>query len=594
MDWIYLNVSVQGNSKVVTVHNQSTAGVRAGDGLLIPGFGLVQISGVFSGQLELKLPWTNASQQSAQAAIVPTFGDFEGAAKTMRDFTQTTQANFAEMEKWFTQTGTVKFKGQNNIEHTVRTAKQMDADVKAIEQAGNEKLAELEQRAEHVYDEVSEAMMTEFNRRKALRESIKQKATLSLDFVNNEHKIYGPLGLETKPLTDILVTERATAAMYQSPFGLRVAEPNEPRIQYDPVSGECLGLLSEQSSANLVTRSNDLSRGPWWVNPTNSLLREYDETEGATKITVSSDSPFASLMESFSFPAVDNEIYTLSLKIKLSESSKFKTLAFGESRGTDSRARWRLGIDADTGDVIDNFNLLNYKHEYHSDGYHFYSLTILNDGSRTMRLAFTLANTEHDEQVECSLLIKGVQFERASSATSGIITDGSAVTRDSDTHRINDYVDGWTQGSIYLSHVHTVPPSSLRCQHYYLTGKGVARAGVGIATESTGLVLRRRVGDSNFQFRSDLLIPISELKIGATYKSVLTFSKTKTGFRFAVFVGGKLVIKDTNALDFSDVIRDILLARITRSDSAQGVSLIKELTAIPREISDAEAMELTK
>ncbi|EKO3875072.1 hypothetical protein P0F19_000228 [Vibrio metschnikovii] len=147
MDWIYLNVSVQGNSKVVTVHNQSTAGVRAGDGLLIPGFGLVQISGVFSGQLELKLPWTNASQQSAQAAIVPTFGDFEGAAKTMRDFTQTTQANFAEMEKWWTQTGTVKFKGQNNVEHTVRTAKQMDADVAAMISSSNQAVQSIVEQA---------------------------------------------------------------------------------------------------------------------------------------------------------------------------------------------------------------------------------------------------------------------------------------------------------------------------------------------------------------------------------------------------------------------------------------------------------------
>ncbi|EKO3667266.1 hypothetical protein M3891_003042 [Vibrio metschnikovii] len=147
MDWIYLNVSVQGNSKVVTVHNQSTAGVRAGDGLLIPGFGLVQISGVFSGQLELKLPWTNASQQSAQAAIVPTFGDFEGAAKTMRDFTQTTQANFAEMEKWWTQTGTVRFKGQNNTEHTVRTAKQMDADVAAMISSSNQAVQSIVEQA---------------------------------------------------------------------------------------------------------------------------------------------------------------------------------------------------------------------------------------------------------------------------------------------------------------------------------------------------------------------------------------------------------------------------------------------------------------
>ncbi|KGK18328.1 hypothetical protein [Vibrio navarrensis] len=147
MDWIYLSVSVQSNSKVVTVHNQSTSGVRAGDGLLIPGFGLVQVSGVFSGQLELKLPWASASQQNAQAAIVPTFGDFDGAAKTMRDFTQTTQANFAEMEKWWTQTGTVKFKGQDNTEHTVRTAKQMDVDVASMISSANQSVQSIVEQA---------------------------------------------------------------------------------------------------------------------------------------------------------------------------------------------------------------------------------------------------------------------------------------------------------------------------------------------------------------------------------------------------------------------------------------------------------------
>ncbi|WP_342652547.1 hypothetical protein NM449_17740 (plasmid) [Vibrio metschnikovii] len=132
MDWIYLNVSVQNNSKVVTVHNQSTAGVRGGDGLLIPGFGLVQISGVFSGQLELKQPWTNASQQSAQAAIVPTFGDFEGAAKTMRDFTQN-PSQFRGNGKmvdanWHSQIQ----RPEQRPSIKCRTAKQMDADVKAM------------------------------------------------------------------------------------------------------------------------------------------------------------------------------------------------------------------------------------------------------------------------------------------------------------------------------------------------------------------------------------------------------------------------------------------------------------------------------
>ena len=86
-------------------------------------------------------------------------------------------------------------------------------------------------------------------------EEIKKKATLSLDFTKNEHKTYEALGLESKPLAEILTTERATAGTYQSPFGLRVAEPNFPRITYDEVTGSPLGFLCEANATNLFLNS---------------------------------------------------------------------------------------------------------------------------------------------------------------------------------------------------------------------------------------------------------------------------------------------------------------------------------------------------
>lgn len=86
-------------------------------------------------------------------------------------------------------------------------------------------------------------------------EEIKKKATLSLDFTKNEHKTYEALGLESKPLTEILTTERATAGTYQSPFGLRTAEPNLPRLTYDEATGIPQGLLSELTSTNLFLDS---------------------------------------------------------------------------------------------------------------------------------------------------------------------------------------------------------------------------------------------------------------------------------------------------------------------------------------------------
>lgn len=82
-------------------------------------------------------------------------------------------------------------------------------------------------------------------------EAIKKKATLSLDFTKNEHKEYGVFGLEKKPLTEILTTTRSTVATYVSPFGIEESPVNTPRIDYDPVTGEPLGLLAESAATNL-------------------------------------------------------------------------------------------------------------------------------------------------------------------------------------------------------------------------------------------------------------------------------------------------------------------------------------------------------
>lgn len=145
MSWLQLNVTVSNGSKTVTVHNgASTAKVRAGDALVMPGFSPVEIAGVFATTLQLANAWSSATQNTAACAIMPTFGDFDSAAATMRQFTQTAQGNFAAMEKWLTEQGQVEFKGFDNEVHQVRTAKQMDDDVKAIEQVAKDTITEVD------------------------------------------------------------------------------------------------------------------------------------------------------------------------------------------------------------------------------------------------------------------------------------------------------------------------------------------------------------------------------------------------------------------------------------------------------------------
>jgi hypothetical protein len=94
-------------------------------------------------------------------------------------------------------------------------------------------------------------------------ESLKKKATLWLDFANNEHKVYEQYGLTTKVLTDAITTARASNATYDAPTGIATAAANIPRITYDPLSGVCLGLETEEARTNLLLRSQEFDNASW-------------------------------------------------------------------------------------------------------------------------------------------------------------------------------------------------------------------------------------------------------------------------------------------------------------------------------------------
>lgn len=84
------------------------------------------------------------------------------------------------------------------------------------------------------------------------REDIIKKATLRMHFDKNEYFVYeDPFGMQPKQINQVLTTERATQATYQSPFGLRVAEPNLPRINFAD------GLLCEAAATNLFLNSEN-------------------------------------------------------------------------------------------------------------------------------------------------------------------------------------------------------------------------------------------------------------------------------------------------------------------------------------------------
>lgn len=82
----------------------------------------------------------------------------------------------------------------------------------------------------------------------------KKMPTLVLDFERQKCHRYSPsTGFGETPLNTFMTFARNSTATYTGPDGLlKTAAANEPRYDYDPLTGECKGLLVEEQRTNLV------------------------------------------------------------------------------------------------------------------------------------------------------------------------------------------------------------------------------------------------------------------------------------------------------------------------------------------------------
>jgi hypothetical protein len=103
--------------------------------------------------------------------------------------------------------------------------------------------------------------------------------TLDLDFANQVYRHYSPAtGLREKALSDIVTFTRAFPATYFDAKGvMQTAASDVPRIDFDPVTGECKGLLIEESRVNsflnslldgtsISTQTVTVTAAPWTIS----------------------------------------------------------------------------------------------------------------------------------------------------------------------------------------------------------------------------------------------------------------------------------------------------------------------------------------
>jgi len=142
---------------------------------------------------------------------------------------------------------------------------------------------------------------------------------------------------------------RATTATFVNASGFQeVAPMDAPRPNYDPLTGEYLGLLMEAESANLLPWSNDISHPSWYYAPQNAPLQS-----GFTGV---SNTASAYRIGEGTVPG----LWEVGTTITLSSRTQVAHSAFIKSDGVSKGYLQFIGLTASgeiVGNVLVNFDL---------------------------------------------------------------------------------------------------------------------------------------------------------------------------------------------------------------------------------------------
>lgn len=223
---------------------------------------------------------------------------------------------------------------------------------------------------------------------------------------------------------------RASSATCFGPDGkLRTVPANVPRIDYDPATGKCLGLLVEEARRNLLRQPSMLSDTAWVKS---DVLVKPSDTQNALGLDFIKLTPisgtYKTINQALSTAISDNQIVTFSVFAKAGEMNTI-----------------RLGFRGKANYITaGHFNLLTGEAsrqeitgKYLGDGWWRVALsgTDVSSGSATPLVHIYSINngdvTTPGDGVS-GLYIAAPQLEVGSVPTSYIPTEGVAVTRAAD------------------------------------------------------------------------------------------------------------------------------------------------------------------
>ena len=432
--------------------------------------------------------------------------------------------------------------------------------------------------------------LTKLNSQELLAQ-INRKATLDLRFNENQHRVYEPFGLTDKLLTDALTTTRGSTATYNSPFGIATAAINTPRIEYDPTTGECLGLLCEEQRTNLLLESS-LGRIGWpylTIEPAaqNRTINQPDPTGGNNAL----------LFEDISTTALP----TIRQIIPITSPSNSYCISIYAKAGSSGKCYMRYALTG--GSAVLKTTVFDFatetfvggsgtSFEKHANGWYRLIVAISDNNTGNSALDWRVGATADTQSATGSVVIFGGQVETGSYHTSYIKTESSQVTRAPDRNKsqrtptptaatiyaevdiFGANTDGFWAGIIKLCDESATASRGLEIQYDDDSFRAIYRNSAGVAAPIPTITK----------------IPTGSHKVAAAFDQVASILK--------IAVDGQVASVSMGAIDPLDGITDYLhigdSGSVVSGTYAPGSMIIAGAKDFPRCLSDAELQELTR
>ena len=420
------------------------------------------------------------------------------------------------------------------------------------------------------------------------------KQSQNTDFPNVRPSLDLRFALTKKLDPRITFTRGSTGTYFGSDGIMRTAGVNEPRFNHDPIIGQSLGLLIEESRTNLLTYSEDFSQGVWTKHNSSinsNVITAPDNTSNATKLIENTSN--VQHMVYRNLTSAVNTTYTFSFFAKSAERQYVLASFSGGGLSGDCV----VGVSLIDGSVTTTSNSPeNTSVTKLPNGWYRITLTKTTPSASAFQPRILISRTGSSSQTyqadgTSGLYLWGAQLEAGAFPTSYIPTTASTVTRSADnasmtgTNFSSWYNQG--EGTILVNLVPNYSNAVANRFRRFLTisaGSGNQDNVIQLISIDNSNQIQFAVWNSNvFQAGENLTVPSGTAgKIGYSIKQ-----------NSCVLVGNGRLLQNDNTCIIPTILNRLDIGGYVNNSGYQSTSTISRLTYYPIALTPTQLINLT-